>query len=286
MKQKTKRLLAGLGIGLALGSSAMLTGCSSDITFNQKDLDNVINNVNTYLENTQNNNSEYVRNNLNELIINGMNNSIGIKNIAYNVITKYYENGLLFDKTTISYKRNIENNTLKVYYNTIEGKKNTNYIEATRKSVDNTYSYDVEEYKINSENEKTYVKQENLTDISSIVLTNDFYADYVGVYSSIIAVLNDESLTWNDFIKSTEDDVVTYKCTALNSKYIANSSIVGNLILQFKNNKITMMELMNVGFMSLNYSDNYSKVSYVFDYENETISFDKSGFNTDASSNN
>lgn len=286
MEQKTKRLLAGLGIGLALGSSAMLTGCSSDITFNQKDLDNVINNVNTYLENTQNNNSEYVRNNLNELIINGMNNSIGIKNIAYNVITKYYENGLLFDKTTISYKRNIENNTLKVYYNTIEGKKNTNYIEATRKSVDNTYSYDVEEYKINSENEKTYVKQENLTDISSIVLTNDFYADYVGVYSSIIAVLNDESLTWNDFIKSTEDDVVTYKCTALNSKYIANSSIVGNLILQFKNNKITMMELMNVGFMSLNYSDNYSKVSYVFDYENETISFDKSGFNTDASSNN
>ena len=39
------------------------------------------------------------------------------------------------------------------------------------------------------------------------------------------------------------------------------------------------MEITNVGFESLNYSDEYFKVSYVFDYENENIVFDKTGFN-------
>ncbi len=278
MKNKGKKLLAGLGIGVALASATMLTGCTSDITFNQEDLDNAINNVNSYLTNKQNNDSEYVRNNLNELIINGMNNSVGLKSIAYNVVTETYSNGLMLDKTTTTYKRNLENNMLKVYYNTAENRKNTHYIEATRKQVENSYYFDVEEYKINSENQKTYEKTENLSDISSKVLRDNFYADYVGVYSSIIATLNYESLTWNDFVKSTDGEVVTYKCTAVNSNYVGSSSIVGSMILQFKNNKITMMEITNVGFESLNYSDEYFKVSYVFDYENENIVFDKTGF--------
>lgn len=279
MKNKSKKILAGLGIGLALTSATMLTGCTSDITFNQKDLDNAIENVNSYLTNKQNNDSEYVRNNLNELIINGINNSVGLKNISYNVIMENYKSGLLFDKTTTTYKRNIENNKLKVYYNAIE-KMNTNYIEATRKQVDNSYFYDVEDYKINSENEKTYEKQENLTNISSIILTDEFYADYVGVYSSIIAMLNNESLTWNDFIKSTDGEVVTYRCVAENLEYAGSASIIGSMTLKFKNDKITMMEIINVGFKSITYSDEYSKVSYVFDYENETIEFDKTGFTT------
>lgn len=280
MKNKMKKIFAGVGIGLAIGSSAMLTGCSSDITFNQADLDNVISNVNSYLENTQNNNSEYVRNTLNELIVNGMNNAVGTNNIAYNVEIEEYVDGLMRSKTTTTYKRNVGNDTIKVYYNTTGGEKNTNYIEATRKKVNNiSYSYDVEEYKINSANEKSYEKKENVSDISPIILTDNFYADYVGVYSSLIANFHYESLVWDDFIKSTDGDVETYKCTAINPN-VAGSSIVGNLVLQFKNKKITKIEILNTDFKSLNYGDYYGKITYIFDYENETINFDKTGFET------
>lgn len=282
MKNKMKKIFAGVGIGLALGSSAMLAGCSSEITFNQADLDNVISNVNSYLENTQNNNSEYVRNTLNELIVNGMNNSVGTNKIAYKVEIEHYADGLNQRKITTTYKRNVENDTIKVYYNTTEGEKSTNYIEATRKKDNNSlYSYDVEEYKINSANEKSYEKKENVSNISPIILMDNFYADYVGVYSSLIANLHFEGLVWDGFIKSTDGDVETYKCTAINPD-VAGSSIVGSLVLQFKNKKITKMEILNADFKSLNYGDYYGKITYVFDYENETIDFDKTGFEVNA----
>ena len=76
MKEKTKKILAGIGVGLTLGTAgAFMTGCSSDITFNQKDLDQAISNINEYLETQNNYSSEFARNTLNGYLMNALNDS-------------------------------------------------------------------------------------------------------------------------------------------------------------------------------------------------------------------
>lgn len=287
MKNKTKKILAGLGIGLALGSSAMLTGCSSDITFNQKDLDNVVSNVNAYLENTQNNNSDYVKNTLNELIINAMNNSIGVGNISYTSVSEQYAYGIKSTTQKEIYKRNIEGQVRKEYYSkTDNNQTRISYTEITKKPSETLSSiYDVEEYVIDWDNKKEYTKTENTSEISSLPSYSEF-KDYVDVYSSIIYLLNNSNqLTMSDFVKSVENDMVTYKCMAMNPEYIDNSSIVGSMIIVFRNEKIVKLESINTSYSTNRYDDYYAKQTIIFDYENEAISFDKTGFNTSTTSN-
>lgn len=67
MKNKTKKLLLGLGLGL-IGATT-LTGCTSDIVFNQSDLDNAITGINNYLDTQNNYSSEFARNTLNNMLI-------------------------------------------------------------------------------------------------------------------------------------------------------------------------------------------------------------------------
>lgn len=67
MKNKTKKILAGLGLGL-IGATT-LTGCTSDIVFNQSDLDNAITGINNYLDTQNNYSSEFARNTLNNMLI-------------------------------------------------------------------------------------------------------------------------------------------------------------------------------------------------------------------------
>ena len=287
MKNKIKKILAGLGIGLALGSSAMLTGCSSDITFNQKDLDDVISNVNTYLENTQNNDSEYVRNTLNELLINALDNSIGVGNIAYTSVSEQYAYGIKGTTQKEIYKRNIEGQVRKEYYsNTDNNQTRISYTEITKKPSETLSSiYDVESYVIDWDNKKEYTKTENTSEISSLPSYSEF-KDYVDVYSNIIYFLNNSNqLTMSDFVKSVENDVVTYKCMATNPEYIDNSSIVGSMTIIFKDKKIIRLETINTSYSTNRYDDYYAKQTITFDYENEAISFDKTGFNTSTISN-
>ena len=287
MKNKTKKILAGLGIGLALGSSAMLTGCSSDITFNQKDLDNVVSNVNAYLENTQNNNSDYVKNTLNELIINAMNNSIGVGNISYTSVSEQYAYGIKSTTQKEIYKRNIVGQVRKEYYSkTDNNQTRISYTEITKKPSETLSSiYDVEEYVIDWDNKKEYTKTENTSELSSLPSYSEF-KDYVDVYSSIIYLLNNSNqLTMSDFVKSVENDMVTYKCMAMNPEYIDNSSIVGSMIIVFRNEKIVKLESINTSYSTNRYDDYYAKQTIIFDYENEAISFDKTGFNTSTTSN-
>lgn len=287
MKNKIKKILAGLGIGLALGSSAMLTGCSSDITFNQKDLDDVISNVNTYLENTQNNDSEYVRNTLNELLINALNNSIGVGNIAYTSVSEQYAYGIKGTTQKEIYKRNIEGQVRKEYYSkTDNNQTKISYTEITKKPSETLSSiYDVESYVIDWDNKKEYAKTENTSEISSLPSYSEF-KDYVNVYSTIIYLLNNSNqLTMSDFVKSVENDMVTYKCMATNPEYIDNSSIVGSMIIVFRNEKIVKLETINTSYSTNRYDDYYAKQTITFDYENEAISFDKTGFNTSTISN-
>lgn len=70
MKEKTKKIFAGIGLGLTLASCGLLAGCSSDITFNQKDLDNLMNNANVYLENQNEYSTEIAKSMFNSLFEN------------------------------------------------------------------------------------------------------------------------------------------------------------------------------------------------------------------------
>ena len=89
----------------------------------------------------------------------------------------------------------------------------------------------------------------------------------------------------SDFVKSVENDMVTYKCMATNPEYIDNSSIVGSMIIVFRNEKIVKLETINTSYSTNRYDDYYAKQTITFDYENEAISFDKTGFNTSTISN-
>lgn len=66
MKNRTKKILSGIALGVV--GALTLTGCTSDLTFNQADLDNIINSANKYLEYQNNYSGEYAQNMLNDLL--------------------------------------------------------------------------------------------------------------------------------------------------------------------------------------------------------------------------
>lgn len=68
---KKKNLLLGLTLGTLMSSSILFTGCSSDITFNQSDLDKALVNINEYLETQNNFSSEFAKNCLHNYLIEG-----------------------------------------------------------------------------------------------------------------------------------------------------------------------------------------------------------------------
>lgn len=71
MKKKSK-LIMGLALGAVMATTPLITGCSSDITFNQSDLDNLISNADTYLTAQNNYSSEYAKNVLSDYLIRGI----------------------------------------------------------------------------------------------------------------------------------------------------------------------------------------------------------------------
>lgn len=71
MKKKSK-LIMGLALGAVMATIPLITGCSSDITFNQSDLDNLISNADTYLTAQNNYSSEYAKNVLSDYLIRGI----------------------------------------------------------------------------------------------------------------------------------------------------------------------------------------------------------------------
>lgn len=91
MKEKTKKLLAGIGLGIC--SALTLTACTSDITFNQSDLDNVISGANQYLETQNNYSSEFAKNMLNDFLMKSLydsqNTTSGTFNSSYKAVDEF-----------------------------------------------------------------------------------------------------------------------------------------------------------------------------------------------------
>lgn len=115
MKDKTKKILAGIGLGAVLGTSGLLmTGCSSDITFNQSHLDEALKNVNEYLETQNNYSSEFAKNVLNDYLLRGIERNQNNSQFGYKVTNKQ-QNSLndLYANFTIDYKIYRKDNDIK-----------------------------------------------------------------------------------------------------------------------------------------------------------------------------
>lgn len=297
MKQKTKRLLAGLGIGLALGSSAMLTGCSSNLDIKQGDLDRTITNTNDFMQNgdeyldSLRNKSEYVKNELNGLLLNGIYSSMGVKNIAYSCNTEFYMFGTKIDETIQrEYKRNVQNNLIKQYEKYSSDKLTERYHEVEVVSeVNSQTKYKVKEYSNNNNSTKTYTEREETDYTKAINDMGSLFADYIDVYSNYYGIINmtDSGVSNGlsmEFDKVIDDDTVTYRCNTINSSSTNNSRQYSFINLSFKDNKITKVEMISFGYLDnlgeVEYSDGYQVDTYEFDYTNETISFDKTGYTT------
>lgn len=135
MKDKTKKMLAGIGLGAVLGTSGIfMTGCSSDITFNQKDLDQAISNINEYLETQNNYSSEFAKNVLNDYLLRGIERNQNNSQFGYKVTSKQ-DNSLndLYANFTIDYKIYRKDNDIKEMcrvdgpaYNPLDLQANTN----------------------------------------------------------------------------------------------------------------------------------------------------------------
>lgn len=165
MKNKTKKTLAGLGLGLV--GALSLTGCASDIVFNQADLDKAINGVNEYLETQNNYSSEFARNMLNDSIVKAVfkameTNNYSIKNtqIVKDALGNIYYNTT--STNSVSYDKNT--NIAKIYDIYTEGVGEQSETKAYYKEVQFVQSDDSEyglSYKVKDYNltDKTYTEE-------------------------------------------------------------------------------------------------------------------------------
>ena len=159
MKNKTKKLLTGLGLGL-LGAIT-LTGCTSDIVFNQSDLDKAITGINTYLDTQNNYSSEFARNTLNDLLIKA--------SFKATQVTSYSQTGIETFKDDIGNIINSSTGIEKIYHD-----KNSNTTKIYR--TDNNNSVDIySETQYNSNSRSYTTKVYDLKDKEWYETTSSTY---------------------------------------------------------------------------------------------------------------
>lgn len=270
MGKKSKKLIAGLGVGLALTGGLMFAGCSSDITFNQEDLDRTLANINNYLELTQNHDEKYVKMELNKLLMDGVINSIGDNTVAYSLTSAKYKDG---EKTVLVdnvYKRAVENKVVKEYVASKDGLNKT-YTERTKTDEG------IEIYKYELSNGTKTVTSNLYTDEDPLPATMLPFADYATLHSVLLAIIQmNEDTIEAGAREITEDGTEIYRLALLNSSGqpedpgSVNKSV---LTYAFKDNKIAYYEAWYT------YVDNsYMVDRYDFNHTNTSISFDKTGF--------
>lgn len=149
MKKKTKKILAGISLGTILATAPFYTGCASDITFNQADLDKALVNINEYLETQNNFSSEFAQNRLYNCLVDGFtsgenaNFSLDVTQTGQDVTgrtfaTISYSSKVYSEENTTIYEVKQEGNTIyqKIEFNpTTEKYTITNYTSDMKKQV-------------------------------------------------------------------------------------------------------------------------------------------------------
>lgn len=253
MRNKTKKILAGLGIGLTLtGGGLLMTGCKSDIEFNQKDLDLAISNVNEYLETQNNYSSEFARNTLNGYLMNAVldssrksfeiitdsyfYNAYGDEELDYRETYKYINDGVKIKEFA---NRTASNSTLLGYRESVLGSDDI---------------YDTITYRKTADNNKTFVR-DKVDNLETFTLGSGGYVNYNGVLSQLFIEINSEELKMSDFImeKKGENSIV-FKCIGHNPNYIGDTSVVGTMQLEFVEGNLVSIISASLGFDNKTYT--------------------------------
>lgn len=170
MKNKTKKILASIGLGVMLGGGALITtACSSDITFNQADLDKTIANMNEYLEYQNNYSSEFSYNSLMDNIMMALENNVSTNNFSINTNIAYYDNHGIQIRSKQAYgKRFVTNDNIVKFYvkesAEYEGEEEIeNYFVMTKDFTNNNYngvSYNLKN--------NTYINYDNIKNTDNL----------------------------------------------------------------------------------------------------------------------
>ena len=270
MKNKMKKIITGLSLAftMMLGGVA-LTGCSSDITFNQKDLDAAINNVNEYLETQNNFSSEFARNTFNAYLMNAWadsSNSTSLKLVLNTIDINSYGDRVV--RNVGEYKYVTKNNVTKEL--SFDSYSNSTHYRESVKDASGTY--DMTEY-FKEDGNKVYTQ------------TNDVAFDEVGPlvelsglsnYSTVITYIRYllTRVECEDFIMETpSNNVVKFKAMAVNSDDPSNPTM-GFLEFEFKDGKLTKFVTYNTSFGSSDLK--YEEV--IIEHNIADFTFDKTGY--------
>lgn len=190
---KKKKLLLGLTLGSIMSTAPFLTACSSDITFNQTDLDKAIKNVNEYLEIQNNYSSEFAKNVLNDYLLKGVvrnqdNSKFGYK-VTNNVQNSFNDS---YASCEINYKFYRQGDAIKELCN-IDGDSNGGFSGLSANT--NNYREITSEYK------------QTIAEPGSLAMGKTYY--YTGTeYCEKLTETNDKysKTTFENKTKSNVDD--------------------------------------------------------------------------------
>lgn len=229
------KLIVGLTLGAVMATAPLFAGCSSDITFNQSDLDNLVNNANVYLENQNNYDADYGKNVLNTYIVDGlfrneMNQHHSIKmttdiNDGYNTLYtstseykiyrdgnsikeySYYKDGLL-DEIDINYREMTVENKMTTSSDDSESAVEGGYSHMTMSHMSNFYSGTAyREYikhdSTNSVYSKKIIDASSVDDLDSMGLMYSFNLN--NIYDSMFGSIYSSN---NLLIDASADEVI------------------------------------------------------------------------------
>ena len=262
MTNKTKKILAGLALGVI--GAGTLTGCTSDIVFNQEDLNNAINNVNTYLDTQNGYSSEMAKNTLFGLLMKGLTESLEETSVQINFSDKAYTTyGELSTRNEeFKYYYDKERGLTKIYAsNTSQGSVSDDKLYQEITEIPNSDNYNVITYHSytdldNDEDHKYYVTQSNVTynNIEKICgnsaglplcSVSDCYSFALGMLSGGTFDVDsiDMNLSTDNYIMEKGDNnKLVFKCIFRNS--IAEDGVT-IFEFEFKND-----ELIRIGWIS------------------------------------
>lgn len=274
--KNSKKILAGMGVCLALGGT-LLTGCSSDISVSQQDLNNLMNNANNYLVENQKQNSESVRSELMTLLVKGFNNSIYSTSFSCTMLEDLYYGGVSYNGTlqedgvderaelvpylyTYKWTMDKENLIAKRYYKALYDNDDENY-----------EAYNCINLKTNEDTYYYHQGDDKFIEAGSRIDSNLPCATYTDVYGNLIGTLASEELDGVDIVKYQDGDNVVYSCAFVELDD-NEDDVTYLLILTFNGDNIVSIERRE--------SDGKitKTISYTFDYEDTEINFDTTGY--------
>lgn len=231
MKNRTKKILSGIALGVV--GTLTLTGCTSDLTFNQADLDNIINGANKYLEYQNNYSSEYAQNMLNDLLIQAKTDYTYATSFTleqtYQIFDKFGNNTYTINELERSYY-DASTNTRKIEVISADSESNNSDNYYVIKYAQDNYTctkYNIQDSEYTNMTNKDNINNIGYQEVNTLI--NQIFlllnADYGDVQSNTILNTLDENhyqfkvIIYNRHSSTEEVDEETITHDSIHSEY-------------------------------------------------------------------